>query len=118
MGLHAPHIVCSRRPPSTRFPPHHSLKGGTDERIVAGTINFVKGDNFYGRYWGSFEFVNHLHFEVCYYKAIEYCIENGIRYMEPGTRLVLHPLAVPWLNRLPQGQEEGNLSICAGLTLT
>jgi uncharacterized protein len=34
------------------------------ERVIAGTINFVKGDKFYGRYWGAFEFVNNLHFEL------------------------------------------------------
>merc|ERR1711871_208836 len=54
------------------------------KKIVAGTINFCKGNKFYGRYWGSFEFVDNLHFEVCYYQAIQYCIENQIRYMEPG----------------------------------
>ena len=60
------------------------IKGKINENIIAGTINFCKGDKFYGRYWGCFEFVNNLHFEVCYYRAIEYCIENKIQYMEPG----------------------------------
>lgn len=55
-----------------------------DNRIIAGTINIASKSHLYGRYWGSFEFVNNLHFEVCYYKAIEYCIDNGIEYMEPG----------------------------------
>ena len=53
-------------------------------RVVAGTINLVKGTHFYGRYWGCFAFVKHLHFEACYYKAIEYCIEHGLTYMEVG----------------------------------
>ena len=59
-------------------------------RVVAGTINLVKGTHFYGRYWGCFAFVKHLHFEACYYKAIEYCIEHGLTYMEVGRRWLLH----------------------------
>ena len=55
-----------------------------ENKIVGGTINLIKNTHFYGRYWGSFEFVKNLHFEACYYKAIEYCIEHGITYMEPG----------------------------------
>jgi predicted N-acyltransferase len=55
-----------------------------NSKIVAGTINIVSNSHFYGRYWGAFEFFDNLHFEVCYYKAIEYCIDNNIKYMEPG----------------------------------
>jgi len=62
----------------------HDLTLGLGGRVVAGTINVVSDTHFSGRYWGAFEFVNNLHFEVCYYKAIEYCIEHGIQYMEPG----------------------------------
>ena len=51
---------------------------------MGGTINLIKNTHFYGRYWGSFKFVKNLHFEACYYKAIEYCIQHGITYMEPG----------------------------------
>lgn len=53
-------------------------------RLVAGTFNIVKAGRFYGRYWGSHEYVKNLHFETCYYKAIEYCIEEGLEVMEPG----------------------------------
>mmetsp|Transcript_7518 Transcript_7518/g.7586 ORF Transcript_7518/g.7586 Transcript_7518/m.7586 type:complete len:260 (+) Transcript_7518:970-1749(+) len=56
----------------------------SDNEVVGGTINLVKNTHFYGRYWGGFKFVQFLHFEACYYKAIEYCIEHGITYMEPG----------------------------------
>ncbi len=52
--------------------------------ILGGTTNVVKGDAFYGRYWGALEPLRHLHFNVCYYAAIEHCIERGIRRMEPG----------------------------------
>lgn len=55
-----------------------------DGKVVAGTFNVVKAGRFYGRYWGAFERVKNLHFEACYYKAIEFCIENGLDVMEPG----------------------------------
>ena len=39
---------------------------GVGDEVVAGTTNIVKGDTFYGRYWGAFEELRHLHFNVCY----------------------------------------------------
>jgi predicted N-acyltransferase len=53
-------------------------------RIIAGTFNVCKRDVLYGRYWGSTEEIRFLHFNVCYYAAIEYCLEAGIRRFEPG----------------------------------
>ena len=52
--------------------------------ILAGTINVQKGDALYGRYWGCFEELRHLHFNVCYYAGIEHCIEHGLARFEPG----------------------------------
>ena len=52
--------------------------------MIAGTFNVEKGDALYGRYWGATRMVRHLHFNVCYYAAIEYCIEHGIGRFEPG----------------------------------
>ncbi len=52
--------------------------------ILAGTINVRKGDVMYGRYWGTFADVRHLHFNVCYYAAIDYCLAHGITRFEPG----------------------------------
>lgn len=52
--------------------------------ILAGTFNVRQGDVLYGRYWGAFEEIRFLHFNVCYYAAIEYCIEQGILRFEPG----------------------------------
>jgi predicted N-acyltransferase len=52
--------------------------------VIAGTTNVVKGDAFYGRYWGALRPARHLHFNVCYYAAIEHCIEAGIQRFEPG----------------------------------
>jgi predicted N-acyltransferase len=55
-----------------------------DGRITAGTFNVQNNGVFYGRYWGAFEEAKHLHFNVCYYSAIEHCIAKGIRRFEPG----------------------------------
>ena len=55
-----------------------------DGRIIAGTFN-VRGDHvLYGRYWGAFEELPFLHFNVCYYSAIEHCIRSGWRRFEAG----------------------------------
>ena len=43
-----------------------------------------KGDRLYGRYWGSFEEYNNLHFSACYYEPIEWAIANGIQTFDPG----------------------------------
>ena len=54
--------------------------------VFAGTVNVVKDGVFYGRYWGCLPDydIKNLHFEVCYWSAIEYCIGNGLDKMEPG----------------------------------
>ena len=55
-----------------------------DGRIIAGTFN-VRGDHvLYGRYWGAFEERPFLHFNVCYYSAIEHCIRSGWSRFEAG----------------------------------
>lgn len=53
-------------------------------KVIAGTFNVQKAGVFYGRYWGAFEELRHLHFNVCYYEAIAHCIGTGIRRFEPG----------------------------------
>jgi hypothetical protein len=54
------------------------------DEIVGGTINVAKGDALYGRYWGALRQVRYLHFDACYYAAIEHCIETGTQRFEPG----------------------------------
>jgi predicted N-acyltransferase len=51
---------------------------------IAGTFNVQKGDALYGRYWGALREVRNLHFEVCYYAAVEHCIASGLARFEPG----------------------------------
>ncbi len=53
-------------------------------KVIAGTFNVQKGGAFYGRYWGTFRELRHLHFNVCYYAAIKHCIEQQILRFEPG----------------------------------
>lgn len=58
-------------------------KGG---RTIAGAINFYKGKGLYGRYWGYLEALRYLHFEVCYYRLIEFAIKNKMRLFEAGAQ--------------------------------
>jgi predicted N-acyltransferase len=53
-------------------------------QVIAGTLTVRKDDVLYGRYWGAFEELRHLHFNVCYYASIEYCLQQGITRFEPG----------------------------------
>ena len=55
-----------------------------DGDVVGGTTNVQKGDALYGRYWGGLRDLRYLHFDVCYYAAIEHCIEAGLDRFEPG----------------------------------
>lgn len=54
------------------------------DRVIAGALNVVKGDRLYGRYWGCSEQRPFLHFEVCYYQTVQWCIEQGLAAFEPG----------------------------------
>lgn len=53
-------------------------------KVVAGTVNVRKGEALYGRYWGALREIRHLHFDVCYYTAVEHCIALGLERFEPG----------------------------------
>ncbi|MCA1687182.1 MAG: GNAT family N-acetyltransferase [Actinobacteria bacterium] len=55
-------------------------------RPVAGALNFFKGRTLYGRYWGAAEERRNLHFELCYYQAIEFAIERRLELFEAGAQ--------------------------------
>jgi predicted N-acyltransferase len=55
-------------------------------RWVAGALNFIGRDVLYGRYWGCVEDHRCLHFETCYYQAIDYAIANGLARVEAGAQ--------------------------------
>jgi uncharacterized protein len=57
-----------------------------DGRPVAGALNFVGPDCLYGRYWGCSEDIPFLHFELCYYTAIDYAITHGLSRVEAGAQ--------------------------------
>ena len=62
------------------------VMGKRNGAYVAGALNFIGGDTLYGRYWGCLETHNFLHFEVCYYQAIEYAIANKIACVKAGAQ--------------------------------
>jgi len=57
-----------------------------DGRPVAGALNFIGRETLYGRYWGCTEHHPCLHFEICYYRAIDHAIENGMKKVEAGAQ--------------------------------
>ena len=57
-----------------------------DERPVAGALHFLGADTLYGRYWGCQIDIPYLHFELCYYRAIDIAIERGLNRVEAGAQ--------------------------------
>ncbi len=57
-----------------------------DGRPVAGALNFIGRETLYGRYWGAVEHHDCLHFELCYYQAIDYAIAHGLKSVEAGAQ--------------------------------
>ena len=53
---------------------------------IAGALNLIGDDALYGRYWGTIAEVPHLHFEICYYQAIEAAIARGLGRVEAGAQ--------------------------------
>ncbi|MEL7370400.1 MAG: GNAT family N-acetyltransferase [Myxococcota bacterium] len=61
-----------------------AARAGADGPIIAGAVNFAKNRRLYGRYWGCFKDVKHLHFNVCYYEGIHRAYSGGFDIFEPG----------------------------------
>jgi hypothetical protein len=53
---------------------------------VAGALNLIGADALYGRYWGALIEARHLHFELCYYQAIDFAISAGLARVEAGAQ--------------------------------
>jgi hypothetical protein len=53
---------------------------------IAGALNLIGADTLYGRYWGALAEVPHLHFEICYYQAIDFAIARGLARVEAGAQ--------------------------------
>jgi len=57
-----------------------------NDRWIAGAINFIGSDTLFGRNWGAIEHHPFLHFEVCYYQAIDFAIQNRLTTVEAGAQ--------------------------------
>jgi predicted N-acyltransferase len=57
-----------------------------DGRPVAGALNFIGRETLYGRYWGAIEQHDCLHFELCYYQAVDFAIKNRMLRVEAGAQ--------------------------------
>ena len=53
---------------------------------IAGALNFIGADTLYGRYWGCSKYHSCLHYELCYYQAIDYALKNRIKKVEAGAQ--------------------------------
>jgi predicted N-acyltransferase len=56
------------------------------DEAVAGTLSLIGADTLYGRYWGANREVPFLHFELCYYQAIDYAVAHGLKTVEAGAQ--------------------------------
>ncbi|MBY0517156.1 MAG: GNAT family N-acetyltransferase [Bacteriovoracaceae bacterium] len=68
--------------------PHHLLyvRATRGSKPIAGAVYFYSKEILYGRYWGSLEEESNLHFELCYYQGIEFCIERKMERFEAGAQ--------------------------------
>ncbi len=57
-----------------------------DGTAIAGALNFIGRDTLFGRYWGCTEHHPFLHFELCYYQAMDWAIANGLDRVEAGAQ--------------------------------
>ncbi len=62
------------------------ILGEAEDQLVCGALNFIGSDTLYGRNWGTIVDYPMLHFEVCYYQAISYAIENKLKWVEAGAQ--------------------------------
>ena len=53
---------------------------------IAASLCFQGQDTLYGRHWGASKKIKNLHFECCYYQGIDYCIQNKIKFFDPGVQ--------------------------------
>jgi uncharacterized protein len=61
-------------------------RAGEGARWIGGALNLLGSDTLFGRNWGATEDVPFLHFEACYYRAIEFAIERGLKRVEAGAQ--------------------------------
>jgi hypothetical protein len=64
----------------------HMVVAEHEGEEFAGAFNLMKDGSLYGRYWGCLDEIKYTHFEVCLYKSVEWCIDNGFQKFEPGAQ--------------------------------
>ena len=89
------------------MPDHIALvMAARDGNYIAGALNFIGSDAIYGRNWGCCEDHRFLHFEACYYQAIQFAIEHGLARVEAGAQgphklargyLPVHTYSAHWI---------------------
>lgn len=57
-----------------------------ENRAVAGSLFFYDEEKLYGRYWGSLDYYEKLHFELCYYQGIDFCLQHNLKMFEAGAQ--------------------------------
>mgnify|MGYP002850245639 FL=1 len=57
-----------------------------NNKPIAGALNFIGRETLFGRYWGAIEDHSFLHYELCYYQAIDYAVKNNIKRIEAGAQ--------------------------------
>jgi len=57
-----------------------------EDQIIAGGLYFKSDETLFGRYWGALNNFHSVHFETCYYQAIDWCIQNGYQRFEAGAQ--------------------------------
>jgi predicted N-acyltransferase len=84
----SPYLTRSFFPRIGRTMPNEVLLmiGYAGSEPLCASLHLVGGGRLYGRYWGTQKFVPGLHFEACYYQAIDYCIAHGIATFEGGAQ--------------------------------
>ncbi len=62
------------------------VRASKNESPIAGALFYYDADRLFGRYWGASQEIRHLHFELCYYQGIEFCIEKKMKRFEAGAQ--------------------------------
>ena len=86
VGLALPHPLLLRHPGRHLADKVVLVMAESDGRPVGGALNLKGDDTLYGRYWGCLESHAFLHFEACYYQAIDYAIAHGLQRVEAGAQ--------------------------------
>ncbi len=62
------------------------IRASKNDALMAGALFYYDEKRIYGRYWGANTYIPNLHFELCYYQGIEFCIEHGLEVFEAGAQ--------------------------------